>query len=92
VLVLSKGSVGPAQLPPSAYVAERCRARAVAVLAVSGERPEPGAAATVASVDRAFQRQMADVLGDIGMAVTVVPDVTEVERRLAGDVLSARAA
>jgi 1-acyl-sn-glycerol-3-phosphate acyltransferase len=92
VLVLSKGTVGPANLPPSAYVSERCRARAVAVLAVSGERPAPGAAATVASADRAFQRQMADVLKDIGMAVTVVPDVTAVERQLAGEVAGAPAA
>ena len=92
VLVLSRGLVPPADMLPSAYVAERCRARALAVLAVGGERPQPGAKATMASADRAFQRQMADVLGAIGMAVTVVPDVTQVERRLADGVLSARAA
>jgi glycerol-3-phosphate dehydrogenase (NAD(P)+) len=92
VLVLSRGRVPPADMPPSAYVAERCRARALAVLAVGGERPESGAEATIASADRAFGRQMADVLADIGMAVTVVPDVTGIERQLAGDGLRARAA
>jgi glycerol-3-phosphate dehydrogenase (NAD(P)+) len=92
VLVLSKGSLPSHNSSPSAYVGERSRARALAVLAVEGERPQAGALAVVASADRGFARQISDVLKDIGMSVTLDSDVSGLERRLAGDVVDARAA
>ncbi len=92
VLVLSHGSVPGRTSLPSAYVAERSRARAHAVLAVEGEPSETGAGARIASTDRGFARQISDVLEDIGMSVTVSRDVSGLEHQLAGGVLDARAA
>ena len=87
VLVLSTGLV-PGQTGqngvPVAYVGERCRARALAVAAIEGGRPESGAAAQVGSADRGFARQIRDVLSDVGMEVSVVPDPHRLERELAG--------
>jgi glycerol-3-phosphate dehydrogenase (NAD(P)+) len=92
LLLLSANGVAPDQASPSVLVAERSQARAVAVAVVSGQAPGPGATATVASADRGFARQISDVLRDIGMSVTIAPDVAGVERGLAGDVLGAQAA
>jgi len=82
VLVLSKGLVPPLGTLPSAFVAERCAARAVAVLggpADAAEVLEHGASVVLASVDRGFARQLADVLGTSGLDVSKSGDVTGVE-------------
>ncbi len=82
VLVLSKGLVPPLGTLPSAFVAERCAARAVAVLggpADASEVLEHSASVVLASVDRGFARQLADVLTTAGLDVTKSSDVTGVE-------------
>jgi len=82
VLVLSKGLVPPLGTLPSAFVAERCAARAVAVLggpADAAEALEHGASVVLASVDRGFARQLADLLGATGLDVSRSGDVTGVE-------------
>jgi glycerol-3-phosphate dehydrogenase len=82
VLVLSKGVVPPLGTLPSAFVAERCAARAVAALggpADAAETLEHGASVVVASVDRAFRRQLTDTLSSAGFDVTTTGDVTGVE-------------
>ena len=66
VMVLSKGLVPPLGTLPSAFAAERCRARALAVLggpAHAAEALEHGASVVLASLDRSFARQLADALG-----------------------------
>jgi glycerol-3-phosphate dehydrogenase (NAD(P)+) len=92
VLVLSTGSVPGGPSLPSAYVAERSRARAHGVLAVDGERVQSGAGARVASSDRGFARQISDVLKDIGMTVSLSSDVGGLERQPVRDELGAKAA
>ncbi len=82
LVVLSKGLVPPLGTLPSAFVAERCSARAVAVLggpAHAAEVLEHGASVVVASVDAAFARQLSDVLSAAGLDVSVTGDVTGVE-------------
>ena len=82
VLVLSKGLVPPLGTLPSAFVAERCAARAVAVLggpADAAEVLEHGASVVLATVDRGFARNLADVLSAAGLEVTDSSDVTGVE-------------
>ena len=82
VLVLAKGLVPPLGTLPSAFAAERVRARAVGVLggpAHAGEVLEHGAAVVLASVDAAFRRQLAESLGAAGLDVTCTSDVTGVE-------------
>jgi glycerol-3-phosphate dehydrogenase (NAD(P)+) len=82
VLVLSKGLVPPLGTLPSAFAAERVRARAVAVLggpAHAAEVLEHGACVVVASLDSAFARQLAESLGAAGLDVTCTADVTGVE-------------
>jgi 1-acyl-sn-glycerol-3-phosphate acyltransferase len=82
VLVLSKGLVPPLGTLPSAFVAERCAAHAVAVVggpADAIEVLEHGAAVVLASVDRGFQRQLADALRTAGLDVSTTSDVTGVE-------------
>jgi glycerol-3-phosphate dehydrogenase (NAD(P)+) len=82
VLVLSKGLVPPLGTLPSAFVAERCAARAVAALggpADAADTLEHGASVVLASVDRAFRRQLADALNTAGFEITATPDVTGVE-------------
>lgn len=82
LLVLSKGLVPPLGTLPSAFAAERSRARAVAVLG-GPARPydvlEQGATAVVASLDRGLTRQLADALGTAGLDVSSTTDVTGVE-------------
>jgi glycerol-3-phosphate dehydrogenase len=82
VLVLSKGLVPPLGSLPSAFVAERCNARAVAALggpAHAAEVLEHGASVVLASLDGAFNRQLADALQAAGLDVTLTTDVTGVE-------------
>jgi glycerol-3-phosphate dehydrogenase (NAD(P)+) len=82
VVVLSKGLVPPLGTVPSAFTAERCRARAIAVLggpSHAADALEHGASVVLASVDPAFLRQLSEVLADAGLDVTVTTDVTGVE-------------
>jgi glycerol-3-phosphate dehydrogenase (NAD(P)+) len=82
VLVLSKGLVPPLGSLPSAFVAERCSARAVASLggpAHAAEVLENGASVVVATLDGGFARQLADVLRAAGLDVSMTTDVTGVE-------------
>ena len=82
VLVLSTGLVPPLGTLPSAFVAERCAARAIAVLGGppdAAEVLEHGASVVLASVDRGFARHLADVLGAAGLDVSKSRDVTGVE-------------
>jgi glycerol-3-phosphate dehydrogenase (NAD(P)+) len=82
ILVLSKGLVPPLGTLPSAFVAERCAAHAVAALggpADAADVLEHGASVVLASLDRAFQRQVADALRTAGLEVSTTSDVTGVE-------------
>jgi glycerol-3-phosphate dehydrogenase (NAD(P)+) len=82
VLVLSKGLVPPLGTLPSAFVAERCAARAIAVLGGpvdAAEVLENGASVVLATVDRGFARNLAEVLGAAGLDVLKSSDVTGVE-------------
>jgi glycerol-3-phosphate dehydrogenase len=82
LLVLSKGLVPPLGTLPSAFAAERCRARAVAVLggpSHAAEVLEHGASVVLASLDRGFARQLADALVAAGIDVSISTDVTGVE-------------
>jgi 1-acyl-sn-glycerol-3-phosphate acyltransferase len=65
VLLASKGLVAPHGALPSAYVAERTPARALASLggpAHAADAIDHGAALVVASTDKGFSRQLADLL------------------------------
>jgi glycerol-3-phosphate dehydrogenase (NAD(P)+) len=82
VMVLSKGLVPPLGTLPSAFAAERCRARAVAVLggpAHAAEVLEHGASVVLASLDRSFAKQLADALSAAALDVSLTTDVTGVE-------------
>ena len=82
LLVLSKGLVPPLGTLPSAFVAERCAARAVAVLggpAHAAEVLEHGASVVLGSVDKGFARQVADTFRSSGLDVSITNDVTGVE-------------
>jgi 1-acyl-sn-glycerol-3-phosphate acyltransferase len=92
VLVLSKGLVPPLGTLPSAFVSERCAARAVAVLSGPSQAAdvlEHGASVVLASMDRGFARQLAGALEAAGLEVSLSSDVTGVE--LAGCAKSAAA-
>jgi glycerol-3-phosphate dehydrogenase (NAD(P)+) len=82
VLMLSKGLVPPLGTLPSAFAAERCAARAVAVLggpAHAGEVLENGASVVLAAHDRGFARQLRDLMHGAGLDVAITSDVTGVE-------------
>jgi glycerol-3-phosphate dehydrogenase (NAD(P)+) len=82
VLVLSKGLVPPLGTLPSAFAAQRVRARAVGVIGGPAHAAEVllhGASIVIASVDSAFSRQLAESLGAAGLDVTRTSDVTGVE-------------
>jgi len=82
VLVTSKGLVPPLGTTPTAFVAERVRARSVATLAVAGDARslvEDGATAMVATRDGDLRRQLRDVLRAGGVTVEATDDVTGVE-------------
>ncbi|MFZ0091529.1 MAG: 1-acyl-sn-glycerol-3-phosphate acyltransferase, partial [Solirubrobacteraceae bacterium] len=66
VLVASTGLVPPLGTLPSAFVADRCNARAAAVIggpAGSASIAEHGGSVVVAAGDRGLARQLADALG-----------------------------
>jgi glycerol-3-phosphate dehydrogenase (NAD(P)+) len=82
VLVVSKGLVPPLGTLPSAFAAERCKARAVAVLggpSHAAEMLENGASVVVASIDKGFARQLADTLRAAELDAETTTDVTGVE-------------
>ena len=82
VLVASKGLVPPLGTTPSAYVAERVRARAVASLAGPAharEAIELGASVVVATRDADLRRQLREVLDAGGLTVEATDDVTGAE-------------
>ena len=82
VLVVSKGVVPPLGTLPSAFAAERCNARAVAVLAGPANATEmldTGGSVVVASLDLGFARQLRDILSAAKLDVQVTNDVTGVE-------------
>ena len=82
LLVLSKGLVPPLGTLPSAFAAQRCGARAVAVLggpAHAAEVLAHGACVVLASPNGGFARQVADALGAAGLDVSITTDVTGVE-------------
>jgi 1-acyl-sn-glycerol-3-phosphate acyltransferase len=82
VLVLSKGLVAPLGTLPSAYVAERTQARAVACLGGPGHAADAlahGASLVVGCVDGAFSSQLADALRQAGFDVGATTDVAGVE-------------
>ncbi len=82
LLVMSKGLVPPLGTLPSAFVAERVRARASAVLGGPAHATEVlghGASVVLASLDPGFARQLADALLAAGLDVTISSDVTGVE-------------
>jgi glycerol-3-phosphate dehydrogenase (NAD(P)+) len=82
VLVVSKGMVPPLGTLPSAFAAERCNARAIAVIggpAHAAEMLESGASIVVASLDKAFSKQLADALAAAKLDVSITSDVTGVE-------------
>ncbi len=82
LLVLSQGLVPPLGALPSAFVSERCAARAVAVLGGPSRAREvlsTGAPIVLASLDRGFARQLADALAAARLGVEITSDVTGVE-------------
>jgi glycerol-3-phosphate dehydrogenase (NAD(P)+) len=82
VVVLSKGLVPPLGTLPSAFASERCGARAVAVLggpAHAADVLENGASVVIATHDKGFARQLADLLRSVRLDVSRTPDVTGVE-------------
>jgi 1-acyl-sn-glycerol-3-phosphate acyltransferase len=86
VLVLAKGLVAPQSGArpdlPSAYVAERTRARAVACLGGPGHAADAlvhGASLVAASADPAFLAQLSGVLEAAGFDVQRTADLTGVE-------------
>ena len=82
VLVTSKGLVPPLGTTPSAYVAERVRARAVSSLAGpvhAREAIEVGASVVVVTRDADLRRQLGEVLAAGGLTVDATDDVTGAE-------------
>ena len=82
VVVVSKGLAPPLGTLPSAFVAERVRARAVACLAGPAHASQAlshGASLVVASLDRGLGRQLGETLGAAGFDVHRTADVTGVE-------------
>ena len=82
VVVVSKGLVPPLGTLPAAFTAERCNARAVAVLGGPSHAAavlEHGASVVVASLDKGFARQLADALSAAKLDVAITSDVTGVE-------------
>jgi 1-acyl-sn-glycerol-3-phosphate acyltransferase len=82
VLVVSKGLVPPLGTTPSAYVAERVRARGVASLAGPAharEAIERGAAVVVATLNVDLRRQLRELLEAGGLTADATDDVTGAE-------------
>jgi 1-acyl-sn-glycerol-3-phosphate acyltransferase len=92
LLVASKGLVPPHGALPSVYVAERSNVRAIAGLggpAHAADALDHGAALVVASADRGFGRQLADLLGKADLYAETSTDTVGVE--LAGAAKNAAA-
>ena len=92
LLVASKGLVPPHGALPSVYVAERSSGRAIAGLggpAHAADALDHGAALVVASADRGFGRQLAELLGKAGLYAETSTDTIGVE--LAGAAKNAAA-
>jgi glycerol-3-phosphate dehydrogenase len=92
IVVLSKGLVAPHGMLPSAYVAERVNARAVACIGGpghAGDALRSGAALVVGSQDEVFAKQLKRLLKGAGFDVTTTRDVAGVE--LAGTAKNAAA-
>jgi glycerol-3-phosphate dehydrogenase (NAD(P)+) len=82
VLVASRGLVPPLGTTPTAYVAERVAARAVASLggpADAREAIEVGASVVVATTNSDLRRQLPEVLEAGGLTVESTDDVTGAE-------------
>jgi 1-acyl-sn-glycerol-3-phosphate acyltransferase len=96
IVVLSRGLVPPLGTLPTAYVAERTEARAIAgVRAVAGEAATAlveGGAVVAACHDDAFLAQLSDVLDAAGFEVQSTSDVTGVELAGAANEAAALAA
>ena len=92
VIVMSKGLVAPLGTLPSAYVAERVDARAVACIGGPGHAADAldnGAALVVGSIDGIFATQLERVLRKAGFDTSSTADVAGVE--LAGTAKNAAA-
>jgi glycerol-3-phosphate dehydrogenase (NAD(P)+) len=92
VVVLSKGLVAPHGMLPSAYVAARANARAVACIGGpghAGDALRSGAALVVGSEDEVFAMQLKRLLKEAGFDATTTIDVAGVE--LAGTAKNAAA-
>jgi 1-acyl-sn-glycerol-3-phosphate acyltransferase len=92
VLVLSKGLVAPLGTLPSAFVAERVSAHAVACIGGPGHAADAldhGAALVVGSVDGIFAAQLERMLRKAGFDTSTTSDVVGVE--LAGTAKNAAA-
>jgi glycerol-3-phosphate dehydrogenase (NAD(P)+) len=81
VLVSSTGLVPPLGTTPTAYVAERVRARAVASFSGPADEPEvvAGGAVVMATRDPDLRRQLGEVLEAGGLTVEAIDDVTGAE-------------
>jgi 1-acyl-sn-glycerol-3-phosphate acyltransferase len=82
LVVMSKGLVPPLGTLPSAFAAERCRSRALAVIggpAHAADVLDHGASIVIASLDRGFARQLAEALRAAQLDVSSCEDVTGVE-------------
>jgi 1-acyl-sn-glycerol-3-phosphate acyltransferase len=92
VVVLSKGLVAPHGMLPSAYVAERVNARAVACIGGPGHAADAlasGASLVVGSEDEVFAMQLKRVLKAAGFDAITTVDIAGVE--LAGTAKNAAA-
>jgi glycerol-3-phosphate dehydrogenase (NAD(P)+) len=92
LLVAAKGLVPPHGALPSVYVAQRSNVRAIAGLggpAHAADALDHGAALVVASADRGFGRQLAELLGKAGLYAETSTDTVGVE--LAGAAKNAAA-
>jgi 1-acyl-sn-glycerol-3-phosphate acyltransferase len=92
VVVLCKGLVAPKGMLPSAYVAERVNARAVACVGGPGHAADAlhcGASLVVGCTDPVFAAQLARVFKDAGFGADTTADVAGVQ--LAGTAKNAAA-
>jgi glycerol-3-phosphate dehydrogenase (NAD(P)+) len=92
LLVAAKGLVAPHGSTPSVFIAQRTGARAIAALggpAHAADALDHGAALVVASADRGFARQLADLLNRAGLSAEKSSDTVGVE--LAGAAKNAAA-
>ncbi len=79
VVVRAGGLVPPLGTLPSAYVAERTAARAVASVSAAADALEPGAPLVVAGADPGFLKQVADALRVARFEIERTTDVTGAE-------------